>query len=338
MRAGCPKSRAVGLARLARHRFALMADGCATVVRDPNAQVQGPLRSGAVRHPGARPLRGCRARPLCEGEPAGAARRRIAGPRAGLYRARAWRSRIPSSGLGTWKASFAPRGSPNCLKPIMRRFPLGLISGGRRRQPGRARSNGFRRKKRERNHNRRSARCREPARAGAGMAPKASGWRSCRRWARCMPATCRWSKKAAGAPSASSRRSSSIRTQFAPTEDFWKYPRDVRYRHSEARRRRCDACFAPGVEDMYPAGFSTVVTLEGPAKVDLRIISVRRISLASRPSSPSCSTRRRRIVRSSARRISSSSRSSRAWRALDIPPNRRRGDRARGGWPRDVFA
>ncbi|MFO1116787.1 MAG: gamma-glutamylcyclotransferase family protein [Beijerinckiaceae bacterium] len=43
MRARCPKSRAVGLARLARHRFALMADGYATVVRDPNAQVQGLL-------------------------------------------------------------------------------------------------------------------------------------------------------------------------------------------------------------------------------------------------------------------------------------------------------
>ena len=36
MRARCPKSRAVGLARLARHRFALMADGYATVVRDPD--------------------------------------------------------------------------------------------------------------------------------------------------------------------------------------------------------------------------------------------------------------------------------------------------------------
>lgn len=43
MRARCPRSQALGPARLARHRFALMADGYATVVRDPNAQVHGLL-------------------------------------------------------------------------------------------------------------------------------------------------------------------------------------------------------------------------------------------------------------------------------------------------------
>jgi len=43
MRARCPKSKALGLARLARHRFALMADGYATVVRDPNRDVHGVL-------------------------------------------------------------------------------------------------------------------------------------------------------------------------------------------------------------------------------------------------------------------------------------------------------
>ena len=43
MRARCPKSRPLGLARLARHRFALMAEGYATVVRDPNRDVYGLL-------------------------------------------------------------------------------------------------------------------------------------------------------------------------------------------------------------------------------------------------------------------------------------------------------
>ena len=39
----CPRSRIVGRARLARHRFALMADGYATVVRAPNSDVHGVL-------------------------------------------------------------------------------------------------------------------------------------------------------------------------------------------------------------------------------------------------------------------------------------------------------
>ena len=43
MRARCPKSRPLGQARLARHRFAVMADGHATVVRDPNRDVHGVL-------------------------------------------------------------------------------------------------------------------------------------------------------------------------------------------------------------------------------------------------------------------------------------------------------
>ncbi|HMN73149.1 MAG TPA: gamma-glutamylcyclotransferase [Rhodoblastus sp.] len=43
MRARCPNSRPLGRARLARHRFALMADGYATVVRDPNSEAHGVL-------------------------------------------------------------------------------------------------------------------------------------------------------------------------------------------------------------------------------------------------------------------------------------------------------
>jgi hypothetical protein len=41
----CPGARPIGLARLARHRFGLMAEGWATVTRDPRASVWGVLWS-----------------------------------------------------------------------------------------------------------------------------------------------------------------------------------------------------------------------------------------------------------------------------------------------------
>ena len=43
MRVRCPKSQPLGRGRLARHRFALMADGYATVVRDPASEAHGLL-------------------------------------------------------------------------------------------------------------------------------------------------------------------------------------------------------------------------------------------------------------------------------------------------------
>lgn len=43
MRARCPRSRAIGLARLPRHAFALMADGYATIARHPQDEVHGVL-------------------------------------------------------------------------------------------------------------------------------------------------------------------------------------------------------------------------------------------------------------------------------------------------------
>jgi len=39
----CPASRPLGIARLARHRFAILQAGYATVVRDPSATVHGLL-------------------------------------------------------------------------------------------------------------------------------------------------------------------------------------------------------------------------------------------------------------------------------------------------------
>jgi gamma-glutamylcyclotransferase (GGCT)/AIG2-like uncharacterized protein YtfP len=41
MAARCPASRAIGIARLPRHRFAMMREGYATLVRDPRCSVWG---------------------------------------------------------------------------------------------------------------------------------------------------------------------------------------------------------------------------------------------------------------------------------------------------------
>ncbi|MBI3274926.1 MAG: gamma-glutamylcyclotransferase, partial [Methylocystis sp.] len=43
MAARCPRSRALGVARLARHRFIIMAPGWASVAADPRADVHGVL-------------------------------------------------------------------------------------------------------------------------------------------------------------------------------------------------------------------------------------------------------------------------------------------------------
>lgn len=43
LRGRCPKAQAIGPARLARHRFVIMANGWASVVRDPTSDVHGVL-------------------------------------------------------------------------------------------------------------------------------------------------------------------------------------------------------------------------------------------------------------------------------------------------------
>jgi pantoate--beta-alanine ligase len=58
-------------------------------------------------------------------------------------------------------------------------------------------------------------------------------------------------------------------TQFAPTEDFSKYPRTFERDCEMLRAAGCDLVFAPGVAEMYPDGFTTTVTLAGPAKAGL---------------------------------------------------------------------
>ncbi len=48
-------------------------------------------------------------------------------------------------------------------------------------------------------------------------------------------------------------------TQFGPTEDFARYPRDFERDRQRAERAGADALFHPEAEEMYPAGHSTVV-------------------------------------------------------------------------------
>jgi len=49
-------------------------------------------------------------------------------------------------------------------------------------------------------------------------------------------------------------------TQFAPHEDFTRYPRDEAADAAKLAAARCDLLFAPAVGEMYPDGFSTTVT------------------------------------------------------------------------------
>jgi pantoate--beta-alanine ligase len=54
--------------------------------------------------------------------------------------------------------------------------------------------------------------------------------------------------------------------QFAPNEDFARYPRDLA-RDVETLRAAggVDAVYAPETEEMYPAGFATQIVMDGPA-------------------------------------------------------------------------
>jgi pantoate--beta-alanine ligase len=52
-------------------------------------------------------------------------------------------------------------------------------------------------------------------------------------------------------------------TQFGPTEDFSKYPRDPEKDSAMLAAEKCDHLFLPSVEEMYPPGGTTWVNVEG---------------------------------------------------------------------------
>jgi pantoate--beta-alanine ligase len=58
-------------------------------------------------------------------------------------------------------------------------------------------------------------------------------------------------------------------TQFAPTEDFSKYPRTFAADCAMLAAASCDLVYAPTPTAMYPDGFCSTVTLGGPAKAGL---------------------------------------------------------------------
>lgn len=51
-------------------------------------------------------------------------------------------------------------------------------------------------------------------------------------------------------------------TQFAPNEDFSRYPRDLERDAALAQSVGCDVLFVPSVEEMYPPDFSSAVVVE----------------------------------------------------------------------------
>ena len=51
--------------------------------------------------------------------------------------------------------------------------------------------------------------------------------------------------------------------QFGPTEDFLKYPRQLRRDQAVCRAEGTDVVFAPDTRAMYPAAFQTIVSVPG---------------------------------------------------------------------------
>lgn len=58
-------------------------------------------------------------------------------------------------------------------------------------------------------------------------------------------------------------------TQFAPNEDFSKYPRTFEADLEKLTAASVDLVYAPTPEQMYPQGFATTISLAGPALADL---------------------------------------------------------------------
>ena len=54
-------------------------------------------------------------------------------------------------------------------------------------------------------------------------------------------------------------------TQFAPTEDLDKYPRQLAHDLDRLKAAKADLAFTPTVGEMYPAGFATRISVGGPS-------------------------------------------------------------------------
>ncbi|GAB4113560.1 MAG: pantoate--beta-alanine ligase [Wenzhouxiangellaceae bacterium] len=65
-------------------------------------------------------------------------------------------------------------------------------------------------------------------------------------------------------------------TQFAPGEDFDRYPRTLSDDRTALESSPCDVLFAPGVADMYPAGIDNTVIIKPPPKLANRLCGASR--------------------------------------------------------------
>jgi len=57
--------------------------------------------------------------------------------------------------------------------------------------------------------------------------------------------------------------------QFAPNEDFGRYPRTWKADIASLRREKTDLVFAPDINEVYPEGFATQIVPKGPALAGL---------------------------------------------------------------------
>jgi pantoate--beta-alanine ligase len=71
-------------------------------------------------------------------------------------------------------------------------------------------------------------------------------------------------------------------TQFAPNEDFSRYPRTLDADRARLAGARVDLVYAPSVAEMYPEGFATRIVPAGPA-AGLESVTRRISSPALRP-------------------------------------------------------
>ena len=53
--------------------------------------------------------------------------------------------------------------------------------------------------------------------------------------------------------------------QFAPSEDLDKYPRQLALDLDKLEKARVHAAFTPGVDEVYPEGFATTISVGGPS-------------------------------------------------------------------------